>query len=52
MDARVRRAASSRFDVPLVFAGLLVISAVTVTFYAVFVLLERHVVSWAFRSFA
>ncbi len=43
-------AASSRFDVPLVFAGLLVISAISVLLYAVFVLLERRVAGWAFRS--
>lgn len=43
-------AASSRFDVPLVFAGLLVISAVSVVLYAVFVLLERRFAGWALRS--
>jgi NitT/TauT family transport system permease protein len=43
-------AASSRFDVPLVFAGLLVMSAVSVVLYTIFVLLERCVAGWAFRS--
>ncbi len=43
-------AASSRFDVPLVFAGLLTISVISVVLYAVFVLLERRVAGWAFRS--
>jgi len=42
-------AASSRFDVPLLFAGLLVISAISVVLYAVFVLLERRLAGWAFR---
>lgn len=43
-------AASSKFDVPLVFAGLLVVSALSVLLYAAFVLLERRVAGWAFRS--
>lgn len=42
-------AASSRFDVPLVFAGLLVIAALGVALYAVFAILEGRLTSWAYR---
>lgn len=42
-------AASSRFDVPLVFAGLLVIAALGVLLYAVFAVLEGRLTSWAYR---
>ncbi len=42
-------AASSRFDVPLVFAGLLVIAALGVVLYAVFAILEGRLTSWAYR---
>jgi len=42
-------AASSRFDVPLVFAGLLVIAALGVLLYAVFAVLEARLTSWAYR---
>jgi len=42
-------AASSRFDVPLVFAGLLVISLLGVSLFIVFALFERRHVGWAYR---
>ena len=42
--------ASSRFEVPLVFAGLLVVAAMGVALYAVFALLERRMVGWAYRG--
>ena len=42
--------ASSSFRVPLVFAGLLVIAAMGVGMYAVFALVERRFVGWAFRG--
>ncbi len=42
--------ASSRFEVPLVFAGLLVVAAMGIALYAVFALLERRMVGWAYRS--
>ncbi|MDQ1300127.1 MAG: NitT/TauT family transport system permease protein [Chloroflexota bacterium] len=42
--------ASSRYEVPLVFAGLLVIAAMGVALYAVFALLERRSVAWAYRG--
>ncbi|MCS6774876.1 MAG: ABC transporter permease [Anaerolineae bacterium] len=42
--------ASSRFEVSLVFAGLLVVAAMGVALYAVFALLERRMVAWAYRG--
>ncbi|MEM1943473.1 MAG: ABC transporter permease [Candidatus Caldarchaeum sp.] len=42
-------AASSRFDVPLVFAGLLVISFLGISLFLVFALLEKSLVGWAYR---
>lgn len=42
--------ASSRFDVPLIFAGLLVIGFMGVLMYEFFAWLERHVTFWATRS--
>jgi len=42
-------AASSRFDVPLVFAGLLVISFLGIFLYIVFAVLEKRLVGWAYR---
>jgi NitT/TauT family transport system permease protein len=41
--------ASSRFDVPLVFAGLFVVALMGIALYAVFAILERRVVAWAYR---
>lgn len=43
-------AASSRFDVPLVFAGLLVIAVMGIVMYEIFAFLERRVTFWATRA--
>ncbi len=43
-------AASSRFDVPLVFAGLMVIGAMGVVLYVGFAFLEGRLTSWAYRK--
>lgn len=43
-------AASARFDVPLVFAGLLVTAAMGVILYEFFAVLERRVTFWAARA--
>jgi len=42
--------ASSQFNVPLVFGGLLLIALMGIGLYAVFALLERRLVGWAYRS--
>lgn len=42
--------ASSRFDVPLVFAGLVVVAAMGVAIYALFAKLEGRFPAWATRS--
>ena len=42
--------ASSSFNVPLVFAGLMVLAVMGVSLYAIFSLVERHVASWAMRK--
>jgi NitT/TauT family transport system permease protein len=42
--------ASSRFDVPLVFAGLVVVAAMGVAIYALFAKLEGRFTGWATRS--
>jgi len=42
--------ASSRFDVPLVFAGLVVIAAMGVAIYAVFAAFEHRFTGWATRG--
>jgi NitT/TauT family transport system permease protein len=42
--------ASSRFDVPLVFAGLIVIAAMGVTLFGFFALIEGRFTGWAYRS--
>jgi NitT/TauT family transport system permease protein len=42
-------AASSRFDVPLVFAGLLVIAFMGIVLYELFAFLERRLTGWAYR---
>jgi len=42
-------AASSRFDIPLAFAGLFVISILGVLLFAIFAVLEKRVTSWAYR---
>lgn len=43
-------AASSRFDVALVFAGLIVIAVLAVAAYGICGLVERRMAYWAFRS--
>jgi NitT/TauT family transport system permease protein len=43
-------AASSRFDVPLVFAGLLVVAAMGIIMYEIFAFVERRVTFWATRG--
>ena len=42
--------ASSSFDVPLVFAGLLVLALLGVGLYAIFSLVEGRVIGWARRK--
>jgi NitT/TauT family transport system permease protein len=42
--------ASSNFDVPLVFAGLLILAVLGVALYAVFSLLEARITGWAHRK--
>ena len=42
--------ASSRFDVPLVFAGLVVVAAMGVALYAICAAFERRMTRWAFRG--
>ena len=39
--------ASSRFDIPLMFAGLVVTSAMGVFMYSIALLVERHALAWA-----
>lgn len=43
-------AASSRFDVPLVFAGLVVIAAMGVALFAIFAFMEHRITGWAYRN--
>jgi NitT/TauT family transport system permease protein len=42
--------ASSSFNVPLVFAGLIVVALMGIVMYAAFAVLERRVTGWAFRG--
>jgi NitT/TauT family transport system permease protein len=42
--------ASSRFQIPLVFAGLVVIAALGIAMYVVFALIERRFTGWATRG--
>lgn len=42
--------ASSRFDVPLVFAGLVVVAVMGVMIYEIFARIERRTTSWATRG--
>jgi NitT/TauT family transport system permease protein len=42
--------ASSSFNVPLVFAGLMVLAVMGVSLYALFAVLERRVTGWAMRK--
>ena len=41
--------AASRFQVPLVFAGLLLVAAMSIVLYVLCALLERRMTAWAFR---
>lgn len=43
-------AASGSFNVPLVFAGLVVIAVMGIVMYQIFAVLERRVTFWALRS--
>ncbi len=42
--------ASSRFEVPLVFAGLVVVAAMGVVLFAFFAIIERRLTGWAYRG--
>ena len=42
--------ASSNFDVPLVFAGLLILAVLGVVLYGMFSLVEMRVTGWARRA--
>jgi NitT/TauT family transport system permease protein len=42
--------ASSSFNVPLVFAGLMVLSVLGVSLYVIFSMIERRVAGWAMRK--
>jgi NitT/TauT family transport system permease protein len=42
--------ASARFDVPLVFAGLIVTAIMSVTMYAIATLVETRTIAWATRG--
>ena len=43
-------AASSRFDVPLVFAGLIVVATMGVVMYVACAMIERRYIGWAVRG--
>lgn len=42
--------ASSRFEVPLVFAGLVVVALMGVALFAFFAIVERRLTGWAYRG--
>ncbi len=42
--------ASSRFDVPLVFAGLIVVAVMGVVLFALFAVIEGRLTGWAYRG--
>ena len=42
--------ASGNFDVPLVFAGLVILAVMGISFYAVFAWLEARLTGWATRK--
>ncbi len=42
--------ASSNFDVPLVFAGVLILALLGVGLYAIFSFIESRVTGWAHRD--
>lgn len=43
-------AAGARFDVPLVFAGLIVVAAMGVAMYGLFAVMERRLTAWSVRA--
>lgn len=42
--------ASSRFEVPLVFAGLVVVAVMGIVLFAFFAVIERRLTGWAYRG--
>jgi NitT/TauT family transport system permease protein len=42
--------ASSMFDVPLVFAGLVILAGLGIALYVVFSFIEHRVTGWAHRK--
>lgn len=42
--------ASSQFQVPLVFAGLLLVAAMSIVLYAFCAILERRMTGWSYRG--
>ncbi len=44
--------ASSNFDTPLMFAGLIVIAAMSIVMYAIFAMADRRFTGWATRDMA
>lgn len=44
--------ASSQFNVPLVFSGLMVLATMGISLYAIFAFLERRMTGWAMRKTA
>jgi NitT/TauT family transport system permease protein len=42
--------ASSSFNVPLVFSGLMVLAVMGISLYAIFSVIERRMVGWALRK--
>lgn len=42
--------ASSQFNVPLVFSGLMVLATMGISLYAIFAVLERRMAGWAMRK--
>ena len=42
--------AASRFEVPLVFAGLIVVAVMGVVLFAAFAVIERRLTGWAYRG--
>jgi NitT/TauT family transport system permease protein len=43
-------AASSRYQVPLVFAGLIVVAIMSIAMYAICAMVERRMTHWAVRA--
>jgi NitT/TauT family transport system permease protein len=42
--------ASARFEMPLVFAALIVVAAMAIIMYALCNFIEQHMTRWAFRG--